>query len=183
MKKYLITSKEFYTQDKTTFQQKVEAQIKKHQPDFLLYRDKENANYAEFAQTFLELSQKYSSLKFFLHQEPFLAKKLGACGVHLNSTQFEKIQAAKELGLEVIVSTHTHEEVEKAQNLGADYVTYSPVFHSPNKGEPKGIEDLKALIEKVKIKVFALGGIVEKKQIDEVSDAKAYGFASIRYFY
>ncbi|MDH4944136.1 thiamine phosphate synthase [Sulfurimonas sp. C5] len=183
MKKYLITSDDFYTQEDTIFQETLEAQIKKHQPDFLLYRDKENQNYPKLAKTFIQVCNKHTSVKCFLHQDPFLAKELGATGVHLNSTQFESIAKAKEFGLEVIISTHTYDEVKKAQQLGADYVTYSPIFPSPNKGEPKGIEALKDLIEQVDIKVFALGGIIEEKQIQQVKDAKAYGFASIRYFY
>ena len=82
----------------------------------------------------------------------------------------------------MIISTHTHEEVLKAQKLGADAVTYSPIFASPGKGEPKGIEDLKELLKKCNIKVFALGGIVESSHIKAVEEARAYGFASIRFF-
>lgn len=183
MKKYLITSADFYTQEVSVFKQRLKTQIKKHQPDFLLYRDKANTNYEELAKTFLEVCHKHKFIKCFLHQDPILAKELGASGVHLNSAQFGSIAQAKSLDLEVIISTHTHDEVKKAQKLGADYVTYSPIFFSPDKGEPKGIEDLKSLIEEVDVKVFALGGIVEQKQVAQVEDANAYGFASIRYFY
>lgn len=172
MKKYFIT----------TLTPTLELQIQKHRPDFIVYRDKENLNYKEDAKDFVILCKKYPGMKCFIHQDSNLAKELGVDGVHLTSTQFDKIQKAKELGLEVIISTHTHNEVLQAQNLGADYVTYSPIYPSPNKGEPKGIEDLKSLIKKVNIKVFALGGIVTQEQIEEVDDAKAYGFASIRYF-
>jgi thiamine-phosphate pyrophosphorylase len=172
MKKYFIT----------TLTPTLELQIQKHSPEFILYRDKENDNYDQDAKKFVTLCRKYPEMKCFLHQDPNLAKELGAAGVHLTSIQFEKIKEAKELGLEVVISTHMHDEVFQAQNLGADYVTYSPIFASPNKGEPKGIKDLKSLIKKVDIKVFALGGIVTQKQIKEVDDAKAYGFASIRYF-
>lgn len=67
--------------------------------------------------------------------------------------------------------------------MGADYVTYSPIFVSPNKGKPKGVEDLQKLLEKTEIKVFALGGIVSHEQIDLVEESGVYGFASIRHFY
>ncbi|MFT7003491.1 MAG: thiamine-phosphate pyrophosphorylase, partial [Sulfurimonas sp.] len=46
-----------------------------------------------------------------------------------------------------------------------------------------GIEDLKILLHKCKIKVFALGGIVTESQIRQIEESGAYGFASIRYFY
>jgi len=92
-------------------------------------------------------------------------------------------EKAKNIGLEVIISTHTHQEVLRAQKLGADAVTYSPIFASPNKGAPKGIDALKELLEVCDISVFALGGIVDKSHVDMIEQTKAYGFASIRYFY
>ena len=32
------------------------------------------------------------------------------------------------------------------------------------------------------INIFALGGIINENQIKQISETKAYGFASIRYF-
>ncbi len=130
----------------------------------------------------MEVCSKFLGIKSFIHRHVKLAYQLGAMGVHLTSTQFAEIPHAKELGLEVIISTHTHEEVLKAEILGADAVTYSPIFSSPEKGEPKGIEDLKELLKKCKIKVFALGGIVEASHVEMVEETGVYGFASIRYF-
>ena len=183
MVKYLITSREFYTDTPAVFRSILHEQFKEHMPDYALYRDKSNSNYDIQAAHFIEVCNQFNGIKSFIHQKVDLAKELGACGVHLTSKQFEEIRHAKELGLEVIISTHTHEEVLKAQKLGADGVTYSPIFSSPGKGEPKGIEDLKELLEKCDIKVFALGGIVESSQIKMIKESGTYGFASIRYFY
>lgn len=151
-------------------------------PDFALYRDKKNENYATEAQNFIQMCKPLKELKAFLHQDYNLAVKLGAFGVHLTSQQFDDIPKAKELGLAVIISTHTHDEVHIAEAMGADYVTYSPVFASPNKGEPKGVEDLQSIVSMVDIDIFALGGIVSEEQIEAVRETNAYGFASIRYF-
>jgi thiamine-phosphate pyrophosphorylase len=151
-------------------------------PDFALYRDKENENYAVEAQNFVQMCKPLKKLKAFLHQDYHLAAQLGAVGVHLTSQQFDAITKAKELGLEVIISTHTHDEVHIAEAMGADYVTYSPIFASPNKGEPKGVEDLQSIISMVDIEIFALGGIMSQEQIEAVRETNAYGFASIRYF-
>ena len=183
IKKYLITSKEFYADTPEPFRRVLHEQFKTHMPDFALYRDKSNLHYDSLASDFVEVCNEFEGIKSFIHQKVDLAKSLNATGVHLTSTQFDEIQRAKNKGLEVIISTHTHEEVLKAQNLGADAVTYSPIFSSPGKGEPKGIEDLKELLKKCDIKVFALGGIVERFQVEEVEKTGAYGFASIRYFY
>ena len=170
MKKYLITAKPSYFQ------------LRKYMPDFALYRDKESKDYILHAEEFIQMCKQMKRLKSFLHRDYLLAYTLNAVGVHLTSMQFDDIRKAKELGLEVIISTHTYEEVLKAEDLGADYVTYSPIFHSPHKGEPKGLEDLKELVQKADIKIFALGGIIDEQQIKLIEETKAYGFASIRYF-
>ena len=183
MKKYLITSREFYTDTPAVFKKILSEQFIKHQPDYALYRDKSNQIYDTQAEHFIEVCNSFEGVKSFIHQKIYLAKTLNANGVHLTSKQFDEIKYAKELGLEVIISTHTHEEVFQAQAFGADGVTYSPIFHSPGKGKPKGIEDLKELLKKCKIKVFALGGIISPREIDILQDIKPYGFSSIRYFF
>ncbi len=183
MQKYLITSEEFYGGTPSLFRLKLHSQIKKHKPSYALYRDKTNQNYKELAAVFADVCKEHDGLKCFVHQDAELANRLGVSGVHLTSTQFEEIKEAKEMGLLVIISTHTKEEVLRAEELGADAVTYSPVFESPGKGEPKGEQDLKELLDICKIKVFALGGIVTKEHIKMIEQSKAYGFASIRYFY
>ncbi|EDZ61396.1 Thiamine-phosphate pyrophosphorylase [Sulfurimonas gotlandica GD1] len=183
MQKYLITSREFYTDTPAIFRNILHEQFARHRPTYALYRDKSNPNYDIQAAHFVEVCNQFETIKSFIHRDAELAKKLEATGVHLTSTQFDEITIAKELGLEVIISTHTHDEVIKAKKLGADAVTYSPVFASPGKGEPKGIKDLKDILNKCEIKVFALGGIVDSEQVKAIEETEAYGFASIRYFY
>ena len=183
LQKYLITSREFYTDTPAIFRNILHEQFAQHSPTYALYRDKSNPNYRVQASHFIEVCNQFEKIKSFIHRDADLAKELGATGVHLTSKQFDTIEYAKKLGLEVIISTHTHDEVSQAQSLGADAVTYSPIFRSPNKGEPKGIEDLKKLLKTSSINIFALGGIVESTQIKQIEDCSAYGFASIRYFY
>jgi thiamine-phosphate pyrophosphorylase len=151
-------------------------------PDFALYRNKEEPDYALYATEFVEMCKNFKDMKCFLHQDYELAKKLAATGIHLTSQQFDAIPKAKDLGLEVIISTHTHDEVHIAEAMGADYITYSTIFETPDKGEPKGVDDLREIIGMTDIKVFALGGILTQEQVDAVEEAGAYGFASIRYF-
>jgi len=170
LQKYLISSEPSYMQ------------LRKHMPEFALYRNKETSEYAFHAQNFVQMAQNFKNMKCFLHRDYELAHHLNATGVHLTSTQFADITAAKSLDLEVIISTHTKEEVQEAKKLGADYVTYSPIFATPNKGAPKGVDDLKELCSSVDIKVFALGGIVDEEHVNTIQKSGAYGFASIRYF-
>jgi thiamine-phosphate pyrophosphorylase len=181
--KYLITSREFYTDTPAVFRRVLHEQFVKHLPEYALYRDKTNPNYAIQAEHFVEVCAQFEDIKAIIHSDVTLAFKLRAFGVHLTSKEFDEIARAKELGLRVIISTHSKEEVLKAEKLGADYVTYSPIFTTPNKGEPKGIADLEKLLEMTNLKVFALGGIVNEEEVNAISKTKAYGFASIRYFY
>jgi len=183
MKKYLITSREFYTDTPAVFRNILHEQCVEHLPDYALYREKSNPNYDIQAAHFVEVCLQFENLKSFIHRDADLARKLNAVGVHLTSTQFDEIEYAKSLGLEVIISTHTHEEVLAAQSLGADAVTYSPIFSSPGKGDAKGVDDLKELLLKSDINVFALGGVVADEQAREIEKTSCYGFASIRYFY
>ncbi|MDF1876132.1 thiamine phosphate synthase [Sulfurimonas sp. SAG-AH-194-I05] len=174
MRKYLITSPESYPT--------LKKQLQTHMPEYVLYRDKEHPNYNKEAKNFMLTCGKFKNIKTFLHQNVVLAKKVGANGVHLTSQQFNEISHAKSLNLEVIISTHSYKEVLQAQSMGADAVTYSPIFHTPNKGEPKGIKDLENLLEKCSIKIFALGGIVTPSHVQRLETTSVYGFASIRYF-
>jgi len=150
--------------------------------NMIVYRDKESADYEENAKQFMLEAREHSFDKILLHTDYKLAHKLKADGVHLNSTQFSKIVDAKALGLFVVISTHTKKEALQAQSLGADMITFSPIFSTPNKGEPKGVEVLRELTSSLDIALIALGGIVEQEQIDLCEDAGAFGFGSIRYF-
>lgn len=149
--------------------------------DFLLFRDKSASCYAQVANIFIKNSKEFN-YKAIVHQDYILAKELKAYGVHLNSKQLIAIERAKELGLFVVVSTHSLKEAKEAEIRGADAITYSPIFSTPNKGKPKGIEALRELVDAVNIKVIALGGIITNKQIEDITRAKSWGFASIRYF-
>lgn len=150
--------------------------------DMIVYRDKSSSQYTQNAEQFLRISKRFPFQKILLHSDYLLAHRLGADGVHLNSTQFNEIKKAKSLGLFTVISTHTLSEIKKAEILGANLVTYSPIFRTPNKGEPKGIKILKEAIEAVSIPIIALGGIVSEEELILCKSVGVYGFASIRYF-
>lgn len=182
MKSYLITDPSFYGSSRDALESSLTAVFSQTIPDFALFRDKQTADYPALAQSFIRVCRSHGISKVLLHGDYALASALGADGVHLTSKQFDEIGEAKNLGLYVVISTHTHAEALKAQESGADAITYSPIFLSPNKGDPKGLEDLKEIVDKIRVPIFALGGITTQEQINSVSTAGAYGFASIRYF-
>ena len=177
IKSYLITDPSLFGNTPEELRVKLSKSIEKYSPDYVCLRDKNSTDYIRLAEAFLSLEGTHKAL---LHGNVDLAITLGAYGVHLTSLQFDEIEKAKAAGLYVIVSTHSYKEALLAQ--GADAITYSPVFYSPNKGEPKGLADLKEITGKINTNIFALGGITSEEQIKKVETCGVYGFASIRYF-
>ncbi len=82
------------------------------------------------------------------------------------------------------VSCHNLTDIYNAQNNGFDYVFLSPIYptHSHKEAKPLGINYLKNCVNECKIPIIALGGIYQEKQIQEIQNSGAKGFASIRYF-
>lgn len=146
----------------------------------IVYRDKNTDNYAKNAKLFLKYASNFD--RVLLHGDYNLAKKLEASAVHLTSTQFKDISKAKHLGLFVVISVHGIEEALMAEKLGADMITLSPIFNTANKGMPIGLDVLKEVVNKLRIPVIALGGILTQEKIDSCLSVGASGFASIRYF-
>lgn len=170
--KYAITNKvEFKANSRICF------------ADFILFRDKFSQNYENKAISFLKNFRGLKA-KLFLHNDFCLADELGASGVHFSSENIEKIANAPR-NLIKIASTHSESELRLACELGANYVTFSPIFASANKGEPKGLAMLESMAELAStygVGVFALGGVLGLEEIKSVEKARACGFASIRYF-
>lgn len=106
-----------------------------------------------------------------------------ADGVHLTarSLSAETIRRAFPENFIIGVSAHNVEEAENAKKQAADFVTFSPIFSTPNKGKPQGIENLREVCKKLKpFPVIALGGI-GADNFSAVIDAGASGFAAIRF--
>ena len=183
MIKYLISDPKYYTNEEKRFEEILINVLNKQQIDIACFRDKESANFEDLAKIFIKICKEKNIKKILLNGDFSLAYELNATGVHLTSTQFDDISKAKELGLYVIISCHTFEDIEKAIINQADAITYSPIFETPNKGTPKEIEGLEEVINKYpNINIIALGGIIDETQIEQISKTKAYGIASIRYF-
>ncbi|KLD98437.1 thiamine phosphate synthase [Aliarcobacter butzleri] len=183
MKKYLITDPSYYTNNELIFKQTLSNAFENHKVDLACFRDKQSNNFEALAKIFIETCHEKNIKNIFLNSDFFLAQKLGFYGVHLTSTQFENIKKAKELNLKIIISCHNTKDIETARKHEVDYITYSPIFDTPNKGKAKGIQELELVLNIFKdMKIIALGGIIDEDQVSKIANTKAYGFASIRYF-
>lgn len=118
-----------------------------------------------------------------------VALAAGCQGVHLpvSGLPADALRAwARERGSEVLIgrSAHDAEEVLRAREEGADYVTFGPVFPTPSKakyGPPPGVEGLRAAAAQG-VPVLALGG-VDAGGVCAVAEAGAWGVSGIRVFH
>ena len=183
MKSYLITDPSIYSNDINIFEKTLNNKIKNNKIDFICFRDKSSINYEELTKLFIKISKQNKISNIFINQYIDLAYSLKATGVHLTSKQFNKIAYAKSIGLKTIISTHNENDIKQAIKNNVDYITYSPIFDTPNKGAAKGIKNLKDIVEKYNdINIFALGGIISDEHIKSIKNTSCFGFASIRYF-
>ena len=178
MERYFITDPSYYD-SLDSFEKYLTSVYENHKIDFSCFRDKVNKDISIYIDSFLTISKKYKIKKTILNS--YIDERF--FGVHLTSKQFELVKKAKEKNLFVIISTHNEEEIIRAKELNVDAITYSPIFFTPNKGEPKGVESLKKAVSLAHpIKCFGLGGIVSQKEVERIKKANPFGFASIRYF-
>jgi len=182
IKSYLITDPKYYTSSPDALLKMLLHVKARHHVDYICIRDKSTPHYEALANYIAASQIMLGNSKLFLHTNVDLAAQLHTDGIHLTSTQINEIPRAKALGLEVMISTHTLEEALDAEKQGADAITFSPIFYSPGKGEPVGLEKLKEINDRIHIKCFALGGIVTLDQIRACEAVGVEGFASIRFF-
>lgn len=119
----------------------------------------------------------------FVNERFDIALAAGAHGAHLTSTSMpiECVRASVPPGFLIGVSTHTAGEVRKAKEQEADYAMLGPVFATPGKSDPLGVDVFGRICREVTpFPVLAVGGI-DGSNASEVVDAGAAGFAAIRY--
>jgi thiamine-phosphate pyrophosphorylase len=112
-----------------------------------------------------------------------VALAAGADGAHLpaGSPAPRVWRALTTSAFQIGVSCHTTDEVRIAQDQGADYAFFGPVFAPRSKVsalEPRGIEGLAQAVGAVSIPVLALGGVTAANA-EECVQAGAAGIAAI----
>ena len=109
-----------------------------------------------------------------------IALAAGAYGVHLPAGSIPP-RALRGMVQLIAVSCHTLDEVRAAEDEGADFVVFGPIFATPGKGVPVGLDALGRAAASVRIPVLALGGVTMANANLCVLSGAA-GIAGIRLF-
>ncbi|MGE3977299.1 MAG: thiamine phosphate synthase [Nitrospira sp.] len=112
-----------------------------------------------------------------------LMMALNLDGVHLRSDSLPPRSVRRLIGPRRLmgVSTHSVEDVRRANQGGADYVVFGPIFETPSKrpfGPPLGLDLLADVCRRSSIPVIAIGGIT-RERVRPVRRAGAHGVAVI----
>lgn len=134
------------------------------------------------AEKLREITARYGA-RLLVNDRADVARAVGADGVHLGVLSIPPREARRLLGPRAFVgcSTHTVKELREAEEGGADFVTFGPVYATPSKvpfGPPVGVSALAEACGKARIPVFALGG-VGPGNVGEVARAGSFGIALI----
>ncbi len=154
---------------------------------------KGGADIIQLRDKFLTTSQHYdtavkiaklcriSGVIFLVNDRVDIALAAETDGVHLGKEDIPVKEARKLLGKNKIIggTAHSLSEAIKCESDGADYIGYGHIFptktkHKPEK--PKGILNLKQIVNKIKIPVYAIGGI-SPENIESVMNTGVHGAA------
>jgi len=122
-----------------------------------------------------------TSTRLLVNDRADIALAAKADGVHLaaSSLPVKVIRENCPSDFTIGVSTHSLEAARSAADNGADFVVFGPVFETPGKGEPQGVERLAEICGALyPFPVIGLGGIGETNY-STVLEAGASGFAAI----
>ncbi len=123
-----------------------------------------------------------------LHDNYDLAERFAIGGLHLNSRNPELSHKFKNKHLRISRACHTLVEIEQfseSDNPPYDYLTLSPIFDSISKPNYKAnfqLEDLKEILQRIPVKIIALGGVNPYK-FEILKNTGFGGAAMLGYFW
>jgi thiamine-phosphate pyrophosphorylase len=130
----------------------------------------------------LAAAARRSQALFILNDHADIAAAVDADGVHLGQDDLPIDAARKILGRDRIIgiSTHDIDQARAAEDAGADYIGFGPVFPTDTKkaGIARGTGNLALIRRSVSIPILAIGGI-NRVNIADVIRAGADGAAVI----
>ncbi len=109
-----------------------------------------------------------------------VALAVDADGVQLGKASLPIETARQLLGADKLIgaSTHSLQEAREAEESGASFILFGPVYFTPSKaafGAPQGLAALKQIVEKTSLPVYAIGGI----KPENIEEAKRTGIRGV----
>ena len=136
-------------------------------------------------------TNRASPMRIIVNDRIDVALSERAGGVHLGESSLPVAEARRLVNLRgqgvdflVGVSCHSQEAAKSAEDGGADYIFFGPVFTTPSKaayGAPQGLARLAEVCRSVSLPVLAIGGIALENATSCLA-AGAAGIAAIRLF-
>ena len=106
---------------------------------------------------------KPASVPLIINDYPDLLREVDADGCHVGQEDFSVAEARDLAGRNCIVgkSTHSLKQAELAQQEGADYVGFGPLFPTATKPSAAavGLDQVGLLHQKIKLPIFCIGGV------------------------
>ena len=129
----------------------------------LRLKDVSDEEFLKEAKRYKDICQK-RDIKFIINDNLDIAIKVKADGLHIGQDDLSLQEVKKRFSGIVGVSCRTLDEAQEAKKDGADYIGVGAVFKTTTKEGAKiiGLDALKLIVQKVDIKVVAIGGIDEK---------------------
>jgi thiamine-phosphate pyrophosphorylase len=177
---YLITDRKRFPEDRLL--DSLEAALKGGVRDLQLReKDLPLKDLHSFAVVLRQMTARYGA-RLYINDRVDIALMVEADGVHLpeDGMPANEVKACYP-HLLVGVSVHSLDKAKQAEQDGADFITFSPIFATPSKqeyGPPQGLKKLRAVCKEVKLPVLALGGI-SKDRVSTVLGEGAHGVALI----
>lgn len=130
---------------------------------WIQYREKEKTRRERYLEALKlrDLTRQFGAL-FIVNDEADIALAAEADGVHLGQDDLPLPEARKIVGERIIgISTHSLSDAVAAQEAGADYIGFGPLFPTATKdaGTPRGVAMLREIKSAIHIPVVAIGGI------------------------
>jgi thiamine-phosphate pyrophosphorylase len=129
----------------------------------LRLKDTPGRDFLASARAIAEICRKRGAI-LIVNDRVDIAILAGAHGVHLGQTDLP-LDAARRIapGMMIGISTHNIEQARAAQDDGADYVGFGPMYAGGlrNNAAGVGLDNLRAVRAAVKIPIVAIGGITE----------------------
>ncbi|MBF0553892.1 MAG: thiamine phosphate synthase [Nitrospirae bacterium] len=144
-------------------------------------RDKKTSRLAVYkAARLLRTLTRANGITFIINDYADIAAAVDADGVHLGQDDLPLSEARKILGNKKLIgiSTHNLDQAIKAQEDGADYIGFGPIYSTATKkaGPPKGQQSIIEIRNHIHIPIAAIGGINEG-HITELIEAGADALA------